>query len=82
VYTVPDIEVRQGGGHSYRADLYIYDADENSVSSMTRTNDVAEMQPRFAPDGRSIIFADWDSGVITVAPFSGINDANPEPSAP
>ena len=69
VYSVPDIEVRQAGGQSYRADLNIYDAEQDRVLPMSRTSEVAEMQPRFSPDGRRIVFADWDSGVITMAPF-------------
>jgi Tol biopolymer transport system component len=74
VYTVPDIEEHQGGGHSYRADLSLYDADENRTSWLTRTDDVAEMQPIFSPDGRSLAFADWDGGVIVVAPFAELLD--------
>jgi hypothetical protein len=70
VYASPTVVQLQGGGHRYESDLYAYDAERDLVTRLTATPDVAELQPAFSPDGRSLAFADWEGDVIFVAPFT------------
>ncbi len=52
-------------GHDYTAsDIYIIDADGTQKRNLTNTSDLMEMNPCFAPDGKSIVFDVVNDGSI------------------
>jgi len=52
-------------GHDYTAsDIYIINVDGTQKINLTNTNDMIEMNPCFAPDGKSIVFDLVNDGSI------------------
>ncbi len=73
--------VYQSGCREPSADLYSIESDGRGLRQLTRTRQ-HETQPRWSPDGRSIVYARWDSAglarqgcpeTIWVADASGLH---------
>jgi len=57
--------VAEDDGHDYTAsDIYIINVDGTQKINLTNTNDMIEMNPCFAPDGKSIVFDLVNDGSI------------------
>ena len=57
--------VAEDDGHDYTAsDIYTVNADGTKKTNLTRTNDMIEMNPCIAPDGKSIVFDLVNDGSI------------------
>lgn len=69
VFSIPEVIEMPSGLTSYRAELELYDVEQDRRVALTDTQSIAEMQPRFSPDGRHIAFADWAGRSIHVAAF-------------
>lgn len=50
------------------SELFLYDTGLSVSTQLTDTPGVVEMQPGISPSGSEIVFSDWKSGSITVAP--------------
>jgi hypothetical protein len=53
-------------GQGYATDLFVYDVETSTTTQLTDTEAIAEMEPAVSPDGRSLAFADWNSGALYV----------------
>jgi len=57
--------VAEDDGHDYTAsDIYTVNTDGTQKTNLTRTNDMIEMNPCIAPDGKSIVFDLVNDGSI------------------
>jgi Tol biopolymer transport system component len=57
--------ITEDDGHDYTAsEIYIINADGTQKINLTNTNDIIEMNPCFAPDGKSIVFDVVNDGSI------------------
>jgi len=59
--------IAQDDGHDYTAsDIYSINADGTQKLNLTNTSDMIEMNPCFAPDGKSIVFDVVNDGSIYI----------------
>ncbi len=70
----PDVKAA-GPRSGYRSDLYLYDVQKKTLVQLTDTAHIAEMEPAVSPDGATVAFTDWNTGVAYLAPIPGPNAA-------
>ena len=57
--------ISQDDGYNYTAsDIFVINTDGTQKTNITNTDDVIEMNPCFAPDGKSIVFDVINDGSI------------------
>ena len=57
--------IAEDDGHKFTAsDIYIINADGTGRANFTSTDGIIEMSPGFSPDGRSIVFENYNEGSI------------------
>lgn len=57
--------IAEDNGHEFTAsDIYIINADGTGKVNVTNTETVLEMSPSFRPDGKSIVFENYNEGSI------------------
>ena len=57
--------ITEDDGHNFTAsDIYSINADGTQKKSLTNTNDLIELNPCFAPDGKSFVFDVYNDGSI------------------
>lgn len=49
------------------AELFVWDTESRHVAPLTFTPEIAEMQPQFSPEGKTLVFSDWRRGGIYMA---------------
>ena len=57
--------IAEDNGHEFTAsDIYTINADGTGRANITSTDGIIEMSPSFSPDGRSIVFENFNEGSI------------------
>ena len=57
--------IAEDNGHEFTAsDIYTINADGTGRANITSTDGIIEMSPSFSPDGRSIVFENYNEGSI------------------
>ena len=57
--------ITEDNGHEFTAsDIYTINADGTGRVNITNTDAVIEMSPGFSPDGKSIVFENYNEGSI------------------
>ena len=57
--------ITEDDGHEFTAsDIFIINADGTLKINLTNTNDIIEMNPCIAPDGKTVVFDDYNDGSI------------------
>ena len=57
--------ITEDDGHEFTAsDIFIINADGTLKINLTNTNDIIEMNPCISPDGKTVVFDDYNDGSI------------------